>query len=210
MLTLFQVEGCDSWCRPPTFTLTPNYSWRFEDSVSPFLVLRTMTKFHWQRNILINGSGRAQLCDFGLVKILTDVSTGLTTTSPYAGTERYLSRELLVGGDDVSPSAASDVYALGCIGLEVRLMKPKPYCPSQTRLAAHPLTNSLLITQKQFSRGYICRYKGGTTPGSSPHGPLSGPPTCLGANGTMLGFGPFEKTAGIISSFRASELETRH
>ena len=69
---------------------------------------------------MIDDSGKAQLCDFGLVKILADGNSGMTTTSPYGGTERYLARELLVGGEEVSPTTASDIYAVGCIGLEVR------------------------------------------------------------------------------------------
>jgi serine/threonine protein kinase len=44
----------------------------------------------------------------------------MTTTSPFTGTERYLARELIVGSEEVSPTTASDIYAVGCIGLEVR------------------------------------------------------------------------------------------
>lgn len=72
-----------------------------------------------QRNILIDGDGNAQLCDFGLVRIyLEEGSTGLTTTSAHTGTDRYLAYELVMGKDNPSPTTSSDIYATGCIGLE--------------------------------------------------------------------------------------------
>jgi serine/threonine protein kinase len=46
-------------------------------------------------------------------------AVGLNTTSEHTGTERYLSPEL-VQSDEVHPTTASDVFALGCIGLEVK------------------------------------------------------------------------------------------
>ncbi|KIM30184.1 hypothetical protein M408DRAFT_22227 [Serendipita vermifera MAFF 305830] len=68
---------------------------------------------------LIDESGSAQICDFGLSRIfLEEGGTGMTTTSVHTGTERYLARELVVGGDEARPTTASDVYAMGCIGLE--------------------------------------------------------------------------------------------
>jgi hypothetical protein len=43
----------------------------------------------------------------------------MTTTTHHTGTERYLSYELVLAGEDAIPTTASDVYAVGCIGLEV-------------------------------------------------------------------------------------------
>jgi serine/threonine protein kinase len=69
-------------------------------------------------NILIDDDGRARICDFGLVRILSDESTGLVTTTTHTGTVRYLAYELVVSEQPV-PTVASDVHALGCIGLDV-------------------------------------------------------------------------------------------
>jgi hypothetical protein len=43
----------------------------------------------------------------------------MTTTTAHTGTARYLAYELVAAGDDVRPTTASDMYAVGCIGLEV-------------------------------------------------------------------------------------------
>jgi serine/threonine protein kinase len=45
----------------------------------------------------------------------------MTTTSEHTGTTRYLAPELVASEESVPPTLASDVYALGCLGLEVRL-----------------------------------------------------------------------------------------
>jgi serine/threonine protein kinase len=57
------------------------------------------------------------ICDFGLSQIfIKDGSTGMTSPTVQTGTFRYLAPELVV--TDQRPSSASDVWALGCIGLE--------------------------------------------------------------------------------------------
>jgi serine/threonine protein kinase len=45
----------------------------------------------------------------------------MTTTSEHTGTARYLAPELLAE-ENVYPTTESDVYALGCLGLEVSHM----------------------------------------------------------------------------------------
>jgi serine/threonine protein kinase len=73
-----------------------------------------------QGNILIDNCGNARICDFGLVRIVLEEHAsddGMITTSDHAGTDRYLAFELMVDG--ALPTAASDIYALGCLGLEV-------------------------------------------------------------------------------------------
>jgi serine/threonine protein kinase len=51
----------------------------------------------------------------------------MTTTTEHAGTERYLAPELVMADDGGRPTTASDVYALGCIGLEVRCALAYPF-----------------------------------------------------------------------------------
>jgi serine/threonine protein kinase len=45
----------------------------------------------------------------------------MTTTSEHTGTTRYLAPELVASEENVDPTTESDVYALGCLGLEVSL-----------------------------------------------------------------------------------------
>jgi serine/threonine protein kinase len=72
-------------------------------------------------NVLIDDSGNAQICDFGLMRIyLEEGSSGMTTTSAHTGTDRYLAYELVKEGENAIPTVASDIYATGCIGLEAR------------------------------------------------------------------------------------------
>jgi serine/threonine protein kinase len=52
----------------------------------------------------------------------------MTTTSEHAGTIRYLAPELVASDVSVPPTLASDMYALGCLGLQVRRQGPFPDC----------------------------------------------------------------------------------
>ena len=71
-----------------------------------------------QRNVLIDDAGNACICDFGLVRIyLEQGNSGMTTTIPHTGTERYLAYELVMASE-VVPTTATDIYAMGCIGVE--------------------------------------------------------------------------------------------
>jgi serine/threonine protein kinase len=85
-------------------------------------IFRSVYNAILQRNILIADSGRAQICDFGLIRIFLDEgSSGMTTTTHHTGTERYLAYELVMAGEDACPTTYSDIHAVGCIGLEVSI-----------------------------------------------------------------------------------------
>ncbi|KAG8805479.1 hypothetical protein FRC17_005486 [Serendipita sp. 399] len=82
-------------------------------------------------NILIDQSGTARLCDFGLIRIIQEeTNTGMTTTTPHTGTTRYLSQELMIA-ETPTPTLASDCYALGCVILEFAYLQ-LPYASHNT------------------------------------------------------------------------------
>jgi serine/threonine-protein kinase len=62
------------------------------------------------RNVLLDARGDAALADFGLAR--GDDSTQLTRDGQLMGTPHYLAPELIEGHP---ASAASDIYALGCV-----------------------------------------------------------------------------------------------
>lgn len=61
-------------------------------------------------NVLLDGTGRARLTDFGIAQGATDSS--LTSTGHVIGTLRYLAPEIKEGG---VATARSDLYALGAV-----------------------------------------------------------------------------------------------
>jgi serine/threonine protein kinase len=69
---------------------------------------------------MIDDKFTARLCDFGLDRVIRQDGgkTLSTTATAHHGTIRYLAHELVK--DPRPPSTASDIHALGCIGLEVR------------------------------------------------------------------------------------------
>lgn len=70
-----------------------------------------------QENTVIDAYGNAQLCDFGLAKILDDVPSGLTTTRASSYTIRYAAPEIIMG--ESLHTIASDMWAWGCLVLFV-------------------------------------------------------------------------------------------
>ncbi|KAG8949531.1 hypothetical protein FRC04_008464 [Tulasnella sp. 424] len=73
-----------------------------------------------QGNILITHEIRGMLADFGLSRALQANSTGLTTSKTIKGSLRYMSPELLI--ENASHTLASDVWAFGCVALEVECL----------------------------------------------------------------------------------------
>jgi tRNA A-37 threonylcarbamoyl transferase component Bud32 len=77
-------------------------------------------------NVLISDNGDACLCDFGLARVIyTSSGSSGFTTSNFAGSVRYMAPELLDSEEDEEDlpvvTVETDIYALGCIGAEVRL-----------------------------------------------------------------------------------------
>ncbi|KAF7971576.1 hypothetical protein HWV62_20828 [Athelia sp. TMB] len=76
-------------------------------------------------NILIDDHGHALLTDFGLAKIIEDVTGAMkVATSFFAGSTRWLAPELILAlvQDDGQPppiTTSSDVYAFACVCLEI-------------------------------------------------------------------------------------------
>ncbi|KAG8926120.1 hypothetical protein FRC01_009320 [Tulasnella sp. 417] len=68
-------------------------------------------------NVLIAEEVRGMLGDFGLSRVLEADPTGLTTSRTIKGSMRYMSPELL--DENVIHTLQSDVWAFGCLALEV-------------------------------------------------------------------------------------------
>lgn len=72
---------------------------------------------------MIDRENRAKVCDFGLTTFIHEhLEEAMTTIASSTGTVRYLAHELVDSDEDQPPTTASDIYAVGCIGLEVRLL----------------------------------------------------------------------------------------
>lgn len=72
-------------------------------------------------NVLMKNDGTPMLADFGLSRIVAEISTGLTTSSS-RGSYRWMAPELFGGVEDqiqVLVTAASDVWAFGCLCVEI-------------------------------------------------------------------------------------------
>ncbi|MFG1813477.1 serine/threonine-protein kinase [Kribbella sp. NPDC049174] len=63
-------------------------------------------------NLLLTDDGTVKVADFGIVRLLDDATTTLTSTGQIVGTSHYLSPERVLGKPAEPPS---DIYALGCV-----------------------------------------------------------------------------------------------
>jgi serine/threonine protein kinase len=98
--------------------------------------------------------GVGQICDFGLTRIIQEeVDTGMTTSTTHTGTARYLAYELVrnMGSPDANPTLATDIYALGCLGMEVGSellpkLRTKPHSFSSLSAAFRHIMTSAIIS----------------------------------------------------------------
>ncbi|KAL5631799.1 hypothetical protein ACGC1H_000007 [Rhizoctonia solani] len=104
-------------------------------------------------NILVNSDETALICDFGRSRQSNDQSNEviLSSSSTFAGTVRYMSPELL-DPDSARPSLAADMWAYGCVALEV-LCRIQPY---------HEVTSDVVVAEL---------IRSGQPPSDRPRGP---------------------------------------
>ncbi|KAG8989973.1 hypothetical protein FRB94_013836 [Tulasnella sp. JGI-2019a] len=76
-------------------------------------------------NVLMSNERRAILCDFGLAVAADEVQSGLTTSRGFKGSIRYCSPELVME-EEARRSPASDMWAWGCLVLEI-MKETVPY-----------------------------------------------------------------------------------
>jgi len=76
-------------------------------------------------NILVAASGGACISDFGMAKIIEDVTkTPASTTLASGGGTRWVAPEIIDGSEGSAPSKQSDVYSFGMAVLELLTGKP--------------------------------------------------------------------------------------
>ncbi|CAE6428513.1 unnamed protein product [Rhizoctonia solani] len=104
-------------------------------------------------NVLVTSDETALICDFGRSRQHDDKPNEafLTNSSPFAATVRYMSPELLVP-ESAEPSPAADMWAYGCIALEI-LCRIQPY---------HETTSDVVVAEL---------IRSGQPPSGRPHGP---------------------------------------
>ncbi|CAK1552160.1 unnamed protein product [Leptosia nina] len=98
-----------------------NITW---DLVSALYYLHSHRVLHRDlkpQNVLIDSSGRAKLCDFGLARIMTNATHILTSIK---GTPLYMAPELI---DEKPYDHQADLWSLGCIVYELMAGQP-PFC----------------------------------------------------------------------------------
>lgn len=91
-------------------------------------------------NVLVTYGGSAKLADFGIARVLGEVTSRLTRTGMVLGTARYLAPEQL---RDDPVDARADVYALGLVLHEALTARPPFGEGGPIEVASRRLTSSL-------------------------------------------------------------------
>ncbi|MBN2145107.1 MAG: serine/threonine protein kinase [Candidatus Aureabacteria bacterium] len=100
-------------------------------------------------NILINKSGKAKLCDFGLAKDLR-INSNLTSAGMVFGTPNFMSPEQWFGAKDLT--AQSDIFSLGAT-FYYMITARKPF---EGESATAIMSNSLFgvfVSPKEYAEG---------------------------------------------------------
>ncbi|KZV82801.1 kinase-like protein [Exidia glandulosa HHB12029] len=70
-------------------------------------------------NVLVSDTGEARLADFGFSSILAEHSDSFTDHTSVKGTCRWMAPELFLSDTSGSLTMASDIWACGCLFIEV-------------------------------------------------------------------------------------------
>ncbi|MGW7578663.1 protein kinase domain-containing protein [Streptomyces sp. NPDC054765] len=97
-------------------------------------------------NVMLTGTGRVKVVDFGIAKALSEAATRLTGTGVAVGTPAYLAPEQINGGET---DHRTDLYAVGCLLYELLTGRPpytgdSPFSVMHQHLAAEPMPPSRL------------------------------------------------------------------
>ncbi|MFG2528364.1 protein kinase [Streptomyces sp. NPDC048516] len=97
-------------------------------------------------NVMLNGSGKAKVVDFGIAKALSEAATRLTGTGVAVGTPAYLAPEQINGAET---DHRTDLYAVGCLLYELLTGRPpytgdSPFSVMHQHLSAEPVPPSRL------------------------------------------------------------------
>jgi len=86
----------------------------------PIVYCLYLMQNYLQQNVLIDDSGKALLCDFGLARLKADITTRTTETEgiAVAGSRHWMAPERLMGKSLRKPC---DIYAFGITSYEVIL-----------------------------------------------------------------------------------------
>jgi len=92
-------------------------------SKHPFTTVLTLD----QKNVLVDGSGRARIADFGLATVARNIDS-MRSTSHCGGASQWTAPEVLNGE---LPSKEMDIFSFAMVMIEVRESRTIIYCASR-------------------------------------------------------------------------------